>query len=70
MIPKLSRTCYAIKSMSHISSTETLKSIYLAYFHSIMKCGIIFGVVSLLCRRELLKLFLVSNLGIYAEIYS
>jgi IS1 family transposase len=28
--------------MSHISSTDTLKSIYFVYFHSIMKYGIIF----------------------------
>jgi hypothetical protein len=42
MIPKLSRACSAIKSMSHISSTDTLKLIYFAYFHSIMKYGIIF----------------------------
>jgi hypothetical protein len=42
MIPKLSRACYAIRSMSHISSTDTLESIYFAYFHSIMKYGIIF----------------------------
>jgi hypothetical protein len=40
MIPKLSRACYAIRSVSHISST--LKSIYFAYFNSIMKYGIIF----------------------------
>jgi hypothetical protein len=42
MIPKLSTACYAIRSMSHISSTDTLKSIYFAYYHSIMKYGIIF----------------------------
>jgi hypothetical protein len=42
MIPKLSRACYAIRLMSHINSTDTLKSIYFAYFHSIMKYGIIF----------------------------
>jgi hypothetical protein len=41
MIAKLSRACYAIRSMSHISSTDTPKSIYIAYFHSIMKYGII-----------------------------
>jgi hypothetical protein len=28
--------------MSHISSTETLKSIYFSYFHSVMKYGITF----------------------------
>jgi NADH:ubiquinone oxidoreductase subunit B-like Fe-S oxidoreductase len=43
MITKLSRPCCAIRSMSHISSTDTHKSIYFAYFHSIMKYGIIFG---------------------------
>jgi hypothetical protein len=47
MIPKLSRTCYAIRLMFHISSTDTLKSIYLAYFHSTMKYQIIFGGNSL-----------------------
>jgi hypothetical protein len=43
MIPKLSRACYAIRPISHINSTGTLNSIYFAYFHSIMKYGIIFG---------------------------
>jgi hypothetical protein len=42
MIPKLSRACYAVTLMSHISGTDTLKSVYFAYFHSIMKYGIIF----------------------------
>jgi hypothetical protein len=74
MIPKLSRACYAIRSMSHISSIDTLKSIYFAYFHSIMKYGIIFWGYSptskmILCRREQLELLLVSSLGIHAEIY-
>jgi hypothetical protein len=45
MISKLSTTCYAVRSMSHISSTDTLKSIYLAYFHSIIKYGIDFWVI-------------------------
>jgi hypothetical protein len=42
MISMLSRACYAIRPMSHISSTDTLKSIYSVYFHSIMKNGLIF----------------------------
>jgi hypothetical protein len=29
--------------MLHINNTEVLKSIYFAYFHSVMKYGIIFG---------------------------
>jgi hypothetical protein len=43
MIPKLSEASYAVRSMAHISNTETLKSVYCAYFHSIIKYGIIFG---------------------------
>jgi hypothetical protein len=42
MLPKLSRACYAVRSLSLISSTDTFKSIYFAYFHSIMKCGFMF----------------------------
>jgi hypothetical protein len=62
----LSRACYAVGSMSHIHSTDTLRSIYFAYFHSILKYGIIFWgnlptVKYLLCRRELLDLLLVST---------
>jgi NADH:ubiquinone oxidoreductase subunit B-like Fe-S oxidoreductase len=41
---KLSKACCAIRLMSHISGTDTLKSIYFAYFHSIMKQWILFGV--------------------------
>jgi hypothetical protein len=66
MIPKLSRVCYAIRSVSHISSTNTLKSFYFIYFHSIMKYEIIFGGKS----PKLLELLLVSNLEIHEEIYS
>jgi hypothetical protein len=42
MIPKLSRACYAVRLIFHISNVATLKSIYFAYFHSIIKYGIIF----------------------------
>jgi hypothetical protein len=45
VIPKLSRACYAIRSMFCISSTDTLKLISFAYFHSIMNYGMIFGVI-------------------------
>ena len=47
MIPKLSGTCYAIKLMVHISNINTLRSIYCAYFHSVIHYGIIFGGVTL-----------------------
>jgi hypothetical protein len=76
MIPKLSRACYSIRLMSHTSSTDTPKSIYFAYFHSIMKYVIIFwgnsptSAVIFTLQKELLELLLISNLGIHAEIYS
>jgi hypothetical protein len=42
IILKLSGACYAVRSMYHIVNIDTMKSIYFAYFQSIMKCGIIF----------------------------
>jgi hypothetical protein len=42
MVPKLSGACYAVRSMYHINNINTLKSIYFAYSHSIIKYGIIF----------------------------
>jgi hypothetical protein len=41
-ISKLSGSCYAIRSMIHISNINTLKSVYYTYFHSVIKYGIIF----------------------------
>jgi hypothetical protein len=45
MVPKLNVEYYAVRSMFHISNISTLKSIYLAYIHSIIKYRIIFGVI-------------------------
>ena len=46
MIPKLSAACYAVRLMVHISNSNsnsnTLKSTYYEYFHSIIKYEIIF----------------------------
>jgi hypothetical protein len=44
MIPKLSAACYAIRSMVHISSINTVNWIYYAYFHSVIKYRIILEV--------------------------
>ena len=41
---KLSGTRYAIRFMVRICNINTLKSIYYAFFHSIINYGIIFGV--------------------------
>jgi IS1 family transposase len=51
MIPKLSAACYAVRSMLYISNSNTLKSIYFAYFHSILQYGIIFWGNSSTSRR-------------------
>jgi hypothetical protein len=42
LVPKLSGACYAVRSLLHVSKADMLKSIYFAYFHSLMKYGIIF----------------------------
>jgi hypothetical protein len=42
LIPKLSGACYAVRSLLHISNTDTVRSIYFVYLHSLMKYGIIF----------------------------
>jgi hypothetical protein len=42
-IPKLSTACHAIRPMFDVSNTDTLWSIYFAYFYSMMKYGILFG---------------------------
>jgi hypothetical protein len=74
MIPKLIRACYAVRSMSHISSTDTLKSIYFAYFHSTAKCGIIFGDNSLnskmifTLQKRIDGVIAGVKLGLHAEI--
>jgi hypothetical protein len=42
MIPKLSGACHAVWSMVHTTDISSVKSIYFADFHSIIKYGIIF----------------------------
>jgi hypothetical protein len=42
ILPKLGNACFAIRNTKLCSNIETLRMIYHAYFHSIMKYGIIF----------------------------
>jgi hypothetical protein len=51
MMRKLSGACYAVRSMFHISNINTVKSIYVAYFHSVIKYGITFGGKSSKSRK-------------------
>jgi hypothetical protein len=44
MNPKLRGVCCAVRFMVRNSNSNILTSIYYAYFHSIMKYGILFGV--------------------------
>jgi hypothetical protein len=46
LVPLLSGVCCVVRSMLHISNTDTLKSICFAYLCSLMKYGIIFLVYS------------------------
>jgi len=42
IIPKFSRACYVIRSVYLLFGVSTFKTIYYAYFHSVMEYGIIF----------------------------
>jgi len=42
LLPKLSNTCFAIRSMSSHCNITTIKMIYYAYFHSLLEYGIAF----------------------------
>jgi len=42
MMIKLSRACYAIRYVKHFMFQDTLRTIYISYFHSILSYGIIF----------------------------
>jgi hypothetical protein len=42
VIPKLSSAHFAMRTVTSVMKTETLKLVYFAYFHSIMSYGIIF----------------------------
>jgi hypothetical protein len=41
-IPQLSSARFAMRNITSLKKTETLKLVYFAYFHSIMSYGIIF----------------------------
>jgi hypothetical protein len=63
MIPKFSGAFYAVRSMVHISNINTLKSVYYAYFHSVILHGITLPTVGRfsLCKRKSSELWLAHN---------
>ena len=74
MIPKLSAACYAIRSAVHIININTLKLIYNAHFHSVIKYEIIVWVNSTnsgrstLYKRKSSELRLVHNPELHTEV--
>jgi hypothetical protein len=48
VITKLSSACYVVRSMLHFSTKDSLRMIYFAYFHSIMK--LYFGEATQIAR--------------------
>jgi hypothetical protein len=75
MIPNLSGTCYALRSLVHISNINTLQTIYYAYFYSVIKCGIILGGNSStvgrfsLYKRKSSELWVVHDQELHVEVY-
>jgi hypothetical protein len=41
-LQKLSSACFIMRRLVHVSHTDTLRTVYFAYFHSLVKYGIIF----------------------------
>jgi hypothetical protein len=60
--------------MAYISNINSLTSIYSPYFHSIIKYGVIFGVIHptveryLLYERKLSELWLVHDWELHVEV--
>ena len=63
MITKLSGACYAVRSMVHISNTDTLKSIYYAFF------GGDSSNTGKIYKSKVLELWLVHNPEPLVEVY-
>jgi hypothetical protein len=66
---------YAIRSMIHVSNVNTRRSIYYAYFHSVIKYAIIFlggntfSSGKIFALQKKIKLRLVHSLEIHVEVY-
>jgi hypothetical protein len=51
ILPRIGHACFAIRNIKCCSNIETLRMIYLAYFHSIISMGLFSGVT----RQKLRK---------------
>jgi hypothetical protein len=74
MILKSSRACYAVRLTVHVSDIKTFKSIYYAYFRSIVKYGIILGGSAsnsgniFTLQKKLSELWLMHNPELHVEV--
>lgn len=50
LLHKLSTLCFIIR-LSHILNIQTMRTVHFAHYHSLVKYGIIFGVIWVLCVR-------------------
>jgi hypothetical protein len=73
MIPKFSATCKAMRIIFHISNTDTLHGVDLAYFLSVIKYRKIFGEILLTeavysyYKKGNLELWLVLDLEVHVR---
>jgi hypothetical protein len=51
IVSKLSSACYLVRRMYPCCTSDTLKTIYFTYFHTVMEYGIIFWGVSVESKR-------------------
>ena len=72
---KLSGACCAVRLMVHISNINTLKSIYYAYFPSVIQYGIFFGDNSsnngkiFTLQRKIIRIVGVLHPELHVEVY-
>jgi hypothetical protein len=71
MILKFSATCYPVRMIFHISNTDSLQMIYLAYFLPVIKYGKFFCRKGYLYyRKGNLELWLELDLEVHVEGYT
>jgi hypothetical protein len=74
---KLSKACYAVRLMVHISNIDNLQSICYEYSHSFIKHGIIFlcnsskngEIFNFQKKKKLSKLWLVHNSELFTSLF-
>lgn len=67
ILPKLSTACFAVRRLCHILNIDVLRMMYFAYFHSVMKYGVIFSGnstnVCCVCTLQNRLIRIISDVG-------